>query len=154
MKKSGVSGEEETLRVRRIKNGVVVDHIPQGKAPDVLDILGIDESFTDTITIAMNVPSSIYGKKDIVKVENRKIKESELSQIALIAPMATVNVIKDYKVVKKEVVKLPKLIVGSLKCPNPNCVTNKEREPVQSVFIVREKEPLVLSCKFCERNLA
>lgn len=154
MKKSKVSGEEEILRVRRIKNGVVVDHIPQGNAPKVLDILGIDESFTDTITIAMNVPSSIYGKKDIVKVENRRIKEGELSQIALIAPMATVNVIKNYKVVKKEVVKLPGLIVGSIRCPNPNCVTNKEREPVQSVFIVREREPLVLSCKFCERNLA
>lgn len=154
MKKSKVSGEEEILRVRRIKNGVVVDHIPQGNAPKVLDILGIDESFTDTITIAMNVPSSIYGKKDIVKVENRRIKEGELSQIALIAPMATVNVIKNYKVVKKEVVKLPELIVGSIKCPNPSCVTNKEREPVQSVFIVREREPLVLSCKFCERNLA
>ena len=145
--------EGETLRVMRIKNGVVIDHIPRGKAPQVLDILGIDESFTDTITIAMNVPSSIYGRKDIVKVENRNLKPSELNQIALIAPTATINIIQNFKVVKKEKAKLPKIIVGSLKCPNPNCITNKEREPVQTVFIVRQTEPPVLSCKFCERNL-
>jgi aspartate carbamoyltransferase regulatory subunit len=102
----------------------------------------------------MNVPSSVYGKKDIVKVENRELKPSELNQIALIAPTATINVIRDFKVVKKEPVKLPDTIVGTLKCPNPACVTNKDREPVLSIFIVRQKKPLVLSCKYCERNLS
>ena len=144
---------EETLRVQRIRNGVVVDHIAQGKAPQVLDILGIDESFKETVTVAMNVPSSIYGRKDIVKVENRKIQPAELNQIALIAPNASINIIKDYKVVKKERVSLPERIVGSMKCPNPNCVSNKHREPVLSEFMVSEKDPLVLTCKFCERTL-
>ncbi|MFH1836236.1 MAG: aspartate carbamoyltransferase regulatory subunit, partial [Methanobacteriota archaeon] len=59
----------------------------------------------------------------------------------------------NFKVVRKENVKLPKKITGSIYCPNPNCITNKEREPVETVFIVRETDPLVLSCKFCERNL-
>lgn len=152
--KKDAGRDDETLRVRRIKNGVVIDHIHRGKAPQVLTILGIDESFAETVTVAMNVPSSVYGKKDIVKVENRELKPSELNQIALIAPTATINVVKDFKVVKKETVKLPDTIVGTLKCPNPACVTNKDREPVLSVFIVRQKKPLILSCKYCERNLA
>lgn len=145
--------EGGTLRVRSIKNGVVIDHIPSGKSPRVLEILGIDRSFTDTVTIAMNVPSSVHGKKDIVKVENRILKPSEVNQIAVVAPCATINVIKNFKVVSKENVRLPEKIVGALRCPNPNCITNKDREPVESVFLVKQKDPLILSCKFCERNL-
>lgn len=144
---------EETLRVKRIKNGIVIDHIKQGKSPEVLKILGIDANFQDTVTIAMNVPSSVYGKKDIVKVENRDLKPNEINQIAIIAPNATINKIKDYKVIHKETVKLPKEIIGTIKCSNPNCITNVEREPVASIFIVRQADPLVLTCKYCERTL-
>lgn len=146
--------DKKVLRVKSIKNGIVIDHIKQGKSPEVLKILGINEDFQNTVTIAMNVPSSVFGKKDIVKVENRDLNPDEINQIAIIAPNASINRIKDYKVVKKEKVQLPHQIIGTLKCSNPNCVTNTEREPVKSTFIVKQEDPLVLTCKYCERNLA
>lgn len=145
--------EEGVLRVKSIKNGVVIDHITSGKSPEVLKILGIDGEFADTVTLAMNVDSKAFAKKDIVKVENRELSDAELNQIALIAPNATVNKIKNYRVVEKDRVKLPDEIIGSLKCSNPNCITNKEREPVKTIFIVKQKEPLILYCKYCERSL-
>lgn len=144
---------DKILRVMRIRNGVVIDHIKAGKSPEVLKILGIDENSTNTVTIAMNVLSSIHGRKDIVKVEDKELKTSELNQIAIIAPNATINKIKNYRVVRKERVKLPKKIIGTLKCSNPNCITNKEREPATSIFLVKQTEPLILTCKYCERNL-
>jgi len=144
---------ESVLRVKSIKNGVVIDHITSGKSPEVLHILGIDDEFSDTVTLAMNVDSGEFGKKDIVKVENRALSNAELNQISLIAPNATINKIKDYKVVAKDRVKLPSEIIGSLKCSNPNCITNKDRESVKTVFLVKQKQPLVLYCKYCERNL-
>jgi aspartate carbamoyltransferase regulatory subunit len=149
----GKKKEEKVLRVKSIKNGVVIDHIAKGKAPEVLRILGIGEDFSDTVTLAMNVDSKAFGKKDIVKVENRELSTAELNQISLISPNATINKIKDYKVVKKELVKLPSEIIGSLRCSNPNCISSKDREGVRTVFIVKRKEPLVLYCKYCERTL-
>jgi len=70
----------------------------------------------------------------------------------VIAPKATINRIEDYRVVKKEKVVLPNEIVGILKCSNPQCVSNKCREPVKSSFIVVQRDPLVISCKYCERE--
>lgn len=49
----------------------------------------------------MNVSSKEIGRKDIVKIENRELNHEELDQIALIAPKASVNIIRDYKPVKK-----------------------------------------------------
>ncbi len=145
--------KKKKLRIKPIKNGIVIDHIKQGKAPQVLRILGIDEKFGDAVTIAMNVPSKVLGKKDIVKVENRNIKTAEINKIALIAPNATINRIRDYRVVKKKKVVLPKKIIGMVECPNPRCITNKEREPVRTVFLVRHADPLILICKYCERQI-
>ncbi|HEX55041.1 MAG TPA: aspartate carbamoyltransferase regulatory subunit [Candidatus Altiarchaeales archaeon] len=146
--------EDRVLKIKTIKDGIVIDHISHGRAPDVLQILGIDNQFKDSVTIAMNVPSKILGKKDIVKVENRDIDSNEINKIAIIAPNATINKIRNYRVVEKKKVTLPRSIVGILRCPNPSCITNKEREPVRSVFIVKQKDPLVLACKYCEREIS
>jgi len=150
------SKEKKTgmLRVKPIQNGIVIDHIPAGKSTHVLSILNIGEDFSETVTIAMNVPSKKNKKKDIVKVENKDLSEDEFNQLAVIAPSATINKIKDSEVVEKKQVVLPKKIIGSIKCGNPDCITNKEREPVTSVFLVKNTKPLVLTCKYCERKLA
>jgi len=146
--------EKKTLKVKLIKNGIAIDHIKHGEAPEVLKILGISNGFQESVTLAMNIPSGFMGKKDIVKVENRDLDPKEINKIAIIAPNATINWIRDYKVVKKEKVSLPEEIVGIVKCPNPSCVTNKEREPIKSVFRVKQQEPLVLRCKYCEREIS
>ncbi|MDM7913205.1 MAG: aspartate carbamoyltransferase regulatory subunit, partial [Methanotrichaceae archaeon] len=111
---------EVELRVKPIKNGTVIDHIAGGQALNVLKILGISGTTDATVSVVMNVESKKLGKKDIVKVEDRELKEEEVNKIALIAPAATINIIRDYSVVEKRTVDLPDEIVGVVRCQNPS----------------------------------
>ena len=140
--------EEVTLRVSKIRNGTVIDHITSGHALDVVKILGITGKSGNIVTIAMNVPSKRMGKKDVVKIEGRELKAEEVDKIALIAPNATINIIRDYKVVEKKRVQLPKVIKNIVRCANPACISNSN-EPVQPTFYVESQEPLYLKCHYC-----
>ena len=91
---------KKELKIPRIKNGTVIDHITAGNAVKVLHILGIPRSTSSVVSVAINVMSKL-GKKDIVKVENRELDPQEVDKIALIAPKATINIIRDYEVAKK-----------------------------------------------------
>lgn len=139
---------KKTLRISKIKNGTVIDHITSGHAFDVVKILGITGRRAGVVSVAMNVPSKHLGVKDIVKVEGRELAASEVDKIALLAPNATINIVKDYKVVEKKRAQLPDTIKGILKCDNPACVSNSN-EPVQSQFYVEKTEPLRLKCHYC-----
>jgi aspartate carbamoyltransferase regulatory subunit len=96
----------------------------------------------------MHVPSKQLKTKDIVKIEGRELKPQEVHKIALLAPHATINIIRDYKVVKKQEVELPKVIEDIIKCANPACISNSN-EPVQGRFYVDSGEPLLLKCHYC-----
>ncbi len=138
------------LVVNKIREGTVIDHINAGKALLVLKILGIDVGTELTVSMAMNVPSSKMGKKDILKVEGMYISEEELSKIALISPNATINLIKDYEIERKFKVKPPEVVDDVLKCPNPMCVSNVEREPVRPRFYVKiEENEVSARCHYC-----
>jgi aspartate carbamoyltransferase regulatory subunit len=143
-----MSKKETTLRVSKIKNGTVIDHITGGHALDVVKILGITGHRSGVVSIAMNVPSKRLGIKDIVKVEGRKLDASEVDKIALLAPHATINIVKDYKVIEKKRVKLPEAVRGVVKCDNPACISNSS-EPVQSKFYIEKEAPLRLKCHYC-----
>jgi aspartate carbamoyltransferase regulatory subunit len=136
------------LRVSKIKDGTVIDHIRGGYALDVIKILGITGKEKRVITIAINVPSKRFGVKDIVKVEGRAINRQEVNRIALVAPHATINIIRNFRVEEKVEVKLPDTIEGTVKCVNPCCVSNSG-EPVVSRFYVESEEPLTLKCHYC-----
>ncbi len=140
----------KTLRVSKIKEGTVIDHVTSGYALDVLKILGIAGRWDGVVTIAMNVPSQKLGRKDIVKVEGRELSAEEVNKIALIAPSATINIIRGYKVVNKQRVQIPAVIKGTIKCANPACISNSN-EPVQPTFYVKCREPLILECHYCGR---
>jgi len=140
---------QKTLRVSKIKNGTVIDHITSGHALDVVKILGISGVRAGgVVTIAMNVFSKKIGKKDIVKIEGRELNPDEVDKIALLAPHATINIIRNYKVVDKKRVRLPKVIRGIVRCSNPACISNSN-EPVQPTFYVESEEPLLLKCHYC-----
>ncbi len=139
---------DRELRVSKIRNGTVIDHISGGFALDVVKILGITGKEKRVMTIAINVPSKRFGVKDIVKIEGRALNPGEVNRIALVAPHASINIIRDYVVVEKVEVKLPKMIEGIVKCTNPVCVSNSE-EPVSSKFYVKSEDPLVLKCHYC-----
>jgi aspartate carbamoyltransferase regulatory subunit len=139
---------DKELRVSKIKDGTVIDHIRGGYALDVVKILGITGREKRVMTIAINVPSKRFGVKDIVKIEGKLLSPQEVNRIALVAPHASINFIHDYTVVEKLEVKLPKAIEGIVKCPNPCCVSNSG-EPVISKFYVKHEEPLLLKCHYC-----
>ena len=138
----------QELYVRKIKDGTVIDHITSGFALDVLKILMINGKDGEAVTAAMNVASKRQTRKDIVKIQNRELKPAEVDKIALIAPNATINIIRDYAVVSKKTVELPTIIKGIIRCDNPSCISNT-REPVDPKFRVDHREPVILRCSYC-----
>ena len=144
--------EQSELMVRRIKEGTVIDHIDEGKGLQVLDALRIDGLDGSLITLAMNVPSGKSKKKDIIKVENRFLKDDDTNKIAIIASKATINIIKNYKLIEKRRVALPNEIDKIFRCTNPDCITNIT-EHIESIMDVIDKEGMVLKCRYCARIL-
>jgi|TARA_B100001758_G_scaffold50464_1_gene40969 aspartate carbamoyltransferase regulatory subunit len=144
--------EQSELMVRRIKEGTVIDHIDEGKGLQVLDALRIDGQDGSLITLAMNVPSGKSKKKDIIKVENKFLKDDDTNKIAIIASKATINIIKNYKLIEKRRVALPNEIDKIFRCTNPDCITNST-EHIESIMDVIDKEGMVLKCRYCARIL-
>lgn len=143
-----MSEERPELRVQKIREGTVIDHIKAGYSLAVLKILGVNKDSKKVVSLAMNVPSSKTGRKDVVKVEGRALYRSELNKISLITPDATINTIEDYRVKKKVTVSLPKRIENTVNCINPNCITNAG-EPIVPTFNVVSSNPLRLRCPYC-----
>jgi aspartate carbamoyltransferase regulatory subunit len=139
---------ETVLHVSKIRNGTVIDHITGGHALDVVKILGVTRQEKKVITIAINVPSKLFKRKDIVKIDGRELNLQEVHKIALLAPYATINIIRNYKVVEKQRVKLPSLIENIIECANPACISNSA-EPVKPKFYVEGEDPLLLKCYYC-----
>ena len=144
--------EQSELMVRRIKEGTVIDHIDEGKGLQVLDALRINGQDGSLITIALNVPSGKSKKKDIIKVENKFLKDDDTNKIAVIAPKATINIIKNYKLIEKRRVSLPNEIDRIFRCSNPDCITNST-EHMESVMDLIDKETMILKCRYCSRIL-
>ncbi|MFB6069162.1 MAG: aspartate carbamoyltransferase regulatory subunit [Halobacterium sp.] len=141
-----MSDSDHELRVSKIRNGTVIDHVNAGQALNVLAILGIDGSGGESVSIGMNVPSDKLGLKDVVKVEERELSPEEVDVLSLIAPEATINIIRDYDVIEKNRVERPTSVTGVLSCPNPNCITNDD-EPVDSTFDVLDDG---VRCVYCD----
>jgi aspartate carbamoyltransferase regulatory subunit len=150
MKEPRVPVKQLKKEVSAISDGTVIDHIDSKGTFKVANILNIQNE-NDVVLIGMNLSSKQLGKKGIIKIGGRILTQSEANKIALIAPEATLNIIKDYKVDKKLTVSVPDIIEGIVKCFNPNCVSNHER--IQSKFHTLNKTPLKLRCHYCERTM-
>ena len=137
------------LVVSALENGTVLDHIPAEnvyKALDILNLKGVDNQ----ITIGINLASQFFGKKGIIKIEDKFFEDEELNKLALIAPKATVNVIRDFKVVEKKKLVMPEEIHGVAKCRNPKCVTN--HQPIKTWFKTLDNgNEISLLCHYCEK---
>ena len=136
------------LQVSAIKDGTVIDHIPAKRLFDVITILELNKG-TEMITFGTNLDSKQLGKKAIIKVENRFFQGEEIDKIALIAPHAKLNTIKNYKVIEKRVVEIPNVITSIAKCFNPKCITNHEN--IVTRFTVISEKPIELKCQYCEK---
>ncbi len=135
------------LKVDPIKDGTVIDHIPAQKVLRVLSI--IKPSGEDIVTVGMNFASKKYGRKDIVKIENRELTPEEVNNISLIAPTAQVIIIRNFKVVQKNKVQIPEKIKNLSRCANPRCITNNE--DMATRFTTVAKRPVKVRCDYCER---
>lgn len=137
------------LKVNAIKNGTVLDHIPANQLFKVIHILGLSNC-KNQITFGTNLDSKVLGKKAIIKIADRYFKNAEIDKIALVAPDAKINIIKDFEVIEKRVISVPNEITGIVKCLNPKCITN--HQTITTKFnTVYEKSQLKLQCHFCEK---
>ena len=135
-------------KVSAIENGTVIDHIPPKSVFQVIKILHLEE-YDEMVLFGTNLESKKYGKKGIIKISKKFFKKHEINKIGLVAPDATLIVIKDYKVISKENVKLPDTIEDIVKCFNPNCISNHEK--VNTKFYMIDKKDIKLRCHYCEK---
>ena len=141
---------EDKLKIERIHKGTVIDHIDAGYALTILSLTGLEES-PNLMTIGINVPSKKYKKKDIIKIEGVFLNETQMQQISILSPNATISLIDDYKVIEKINVKLPKIIKKLILCQNATCIVNSQKEPIFSEFLVLDEKPLKIQCVYCDR---
>lgn len=139
---------KKKLQVSAIKDGTVIDHIPASNLFKVINILNL-QKIDSLMSFGANLESEKLGKKAIIKVENKYFINKDINKIALVAPTAKLNIIKDYEVVEKKVVEVPEEIVGIAKCVNPQCITNNE--PVTTKFKVLPGIKVALRCAYCEK---
>ena len=140
--------EPKQLSVSAIQNGTVIDHVPAKNLFKVIQILGLDKIDTQ-ITFGTNLESKKLGKKAILKISGVYFEDEDINRIALVAPDAKLNIIRDYEVVEKKVVEVPDSITGIAKCMNPKCITNFEH--VTTKFKVVSKKNVALKCFYCEK---
>jgi aspartate carbamoyltransferase regulatory subunit len=140
--------EPKQLSVSAIQDGTVIDHIPARNLFKVIQILGLDH-IDNQVTFGTNLESKRLGSKAIIKIAGVFFEEEDINRIALVAPDAKLNIIRDYEVVEKSVVEVPDEIRGIAKCMNPKCITNFES--VTTKFRVVGKNPVSLKCHYCEK---
>lgn len=135
--------------VPAIPQGTVIDHLPPDNTLLVAQLISESD---DEVLIGINFKSTHHGRKGVVKITGRELSSTDLSRLAVVAPQASIAIIRDYKVVQKTPVPVPHEIVNIARCPNPNCITN--HEPCETHFDVIDEKPLRVRCRYCERQLS
>jgi aspartate carbamoyltransferase regulatory subunit len=143
--------EHNMRRVTAIRNGTVIDHIPSGQALKVVELLSLSADTSVPVSLVMNVPSKKMGAKDIIKVEDRELTQSELDRLALVAPESSIAIIRAYSVAEKLNVNLGEEVRNVVRCTFSNCITQNPREPLAHRLKVTKTDPLALRCHYCGR---
>ena len=129
-----------------VRTGIVIDHITAGRAMLLYELLDLQNE-EGSVAIIKNVQSGKMGKKDIIKIETES--ELNLDIIGYVDPGATVNVIKDGKLIEKKTLDLPETLTDVIFCKNPRCITSVEQE-LSHVFRLTDKQHKVYRCLYCE----
>jgi aspartate carbamoyltransferase regulatory subunit len=138
--------------IPKIKDGIVLDHIPVGFGVKVLEIIRSYPGMREVIvTLGLNYQSTKLGGKDMLKlVTTDELRAEILEHLSLVSPGISIKRIRDYEVDKKLVITTPTEINGQARCRNPNCITNNERHLV-TCFKATRRDPGKYRCMFCER---
>ena len=142
----------EIRRVTAICIGTAIDHIPSGHALQVLRMLRLDVGRSNPISMVMNVPSGKLGRKDVLKIEDRELNQEELDRLALIAPKASVAIIRNYHVAEKRTIELGPELINIVRCSFSNCITQNTREPLPHKLKIISAEPMEIRCSYCGKN--
>ena len=134
------------MKIDAIINGIVIDHITAGKAMELYQFLGL-EDLDCPVALIKNVNSKLMGKKDIIKIDAQL--DVDLDAIGYVDPGATVNIIKDGKLVEKKKLLLPETVKNVIKCKNPRCITTTEQE-LAHIFKLTDRENRIYRCVYCE----
>ena len=134
------------MNIDSIQNGVVIDHITAGRALRIYDLLNLND-LDCSVAIIKNVNSKKMGKKDIIKIDNEIALNFDA--IGFVDPDATINVIKDGKLVEKRNITMPKILKNVIKCKNPRCITTTEQE-INHVFKLTDRDAGIYRCMYCE----
>jgi aspartate carbamoyltransferase regulatory subunit len=134
------------MRVDGIQNGIVIDHIKAGRGMEIYDLLELKDKDC-SVALMINVVSSKMGRKDIIKIDSDIPVDYDV--IGYVDPGATINTIKDGKLIGKTNLKLPKKLVNVIKCKNPRCITSTEQE-LDQIFRLTDEENKIYRCIYCE----
>ena len=137
------------LNIIGIKEGVVLDHIQDGKSMEIYKYLGLGK-MDCTVAIIKNARSSKMGRKDIIKIEG-PLDSLDLDVLGYIDHTITVNIIRDERIVEKRCLSLPDRLVNVIHCKNPRCITSVEQE-LPHIFYLADKEKEVYRCQYCDEK--
>lgn len=134
------------MNIDSIKNGIVIDHIPAGKAMQIYKLLKLDKAQCP-VAMIMNVTSNKMGKKDIIKIDSSF--DVDMDILGYVAPGVTVNIIKDEKLADKKFPALPTELKDVIICKNPRCITTTEQE-LPNIFKLTDAKEHIYRCVYCE----
>ncbi|MBP1744216.1 MAG: aspartate transcarbamylase regulatory subunit [Firmicutes bacterium] len=134
------------LRINSIDNGVIIDHINVGLGVKLFKYLGLDNA-DYSVALIINAPSRKFGKKDIIKIENKV--DLDYTILGLIDPNITVGIIENGAMKEKIKLSLPEKVENVIKCKNPRCITSVESY-IPHVFHLFDKDKGEYRCTYCD----
>ena len=134
------------MNIDSITNGYVIDHIIAGRGMRIYELLGLD-NLECPVAIIRNVNSHKRCKKDIIKID--EAIELDIDVIGYVDPGATINIIRDGKLIEKKVLELPETLTNVIRCKNPRCITTTEQE-LNHIFKLTDRDRGVYRCIYCE----
>ena len=137
------------MKIDSIKNGIVIDHIQAGLGMQLYNLLGLG-NLDCSVALIKNAASSKLGKKDIIKIDGDVSISFDV--IGFIDADATVNIIKDGKLVQKLCITAPERIVNVVKCKNPRCITSTEQQ-LDQIFRLTDADTKTYRCIYCDSKL-
>ena len=140
---------QHMLNIGGLHEGVVLDHIPAGKAMDIYKRLKLDK-LDCQVAMIMHARSSKMGQKDIIKVE-APLEQLNLDALGFIDHTITVNIIQDAQIVEKRKLRLPLKLINVIHCKNPRCITSIE-QGLDHVFYLAAEDREIYRCIYCEEK--
>ena len=134
------------MNIDSIQNGIVIDHIAAGRGMRLYELLNLD-SLDCSVAIIKNVTSKKMGKKDIIKIDSST--HIDMDVIGFVDPQATVNIIRDGKLIRKRCIEAPHMLTNVIRCMNPRCITTTEQE-LDHVFKLTDPDNKIYRCIYCE----